>query len=300
MQRDLNDLEIFRAVVEHGSFTRAARKLALPVSTVSRRIARLEDSLQVRLLQRTTRRLSLTDAGRIYHERVSRTLEELKSVERELSACRAEPQGRVRLSAPADVVSLVGVLADFLDLYPQVRVDLDLSNRRVDLVAEEFDVALRGGALADSTLVAHQLLGGHLLLVASPSYLEKRGVPREAKDLTQHACVLQSRTSDGTTWTLGSGNRTVRVPVQGRLATNHLTGVLSATLRGLGIALVPSTAAERYLQSGALRQVLPELRVEGGGLHIVYPSRRYLAPAVRALVDYLKTHFSEALVSAGV
>lgn len=287
---DLNDLEVFARVVEQSGFSRAARELGVPASTVSRRVARLEESLGVRLLQRTTRKLHLTDAGRAYFERVSRALRELEHAEVSLRAVQGTPRGVVRMTTVNEPF-IEDLLWDFLEQYPDVTLEIDKSHRRADLIAEGFDLAIRAGTLPDSSLVAHKLMSSGPIVVAAPSYLEARGTPANVSELRDHECVVLGTSATAATWTVNGAKGEVRVNVSGRVAVNNFQSAVDACRRGLGIGMFPRHFIEPWLQNGELKEILPEAVPSPNGLFIVYPSRNLVAPAVRALIDHIKKTF---------
>ena len=264
----------------------AGRAMGLPTSTVSRRVARLEDHLGARLLHRTTRKLSLTDAGHVYYDRGSAALADLEAIERSLADRQGEPRGRIRMTAPLGLAGLSPLVTQFLKAYPDVEIDLDLTNRRVDLIQEGYDLAIRGGRLRDSSLVARHLAEIAFVLVASPEYLERCGGPKGVAELRHHDCVILGSRADQATWTLEVRQRRIRVPVSGRFASNHWDGVRDAATSGLGIALLPEPHAREALHSGQLRRILPSARAPGGDFWVVYPSRRHVPAAVRGFVDF--------------
>lgn len=288
---DLNDLEVFARVVEKSGFSRAARELGVPASTVSRRVARLEEGLGVRLLQRTTRTMHLTEAGRIYFERISRALREIEGAETCLKQAQGTPRGRVRLSMISEAFA-DAVLYDFMDAYPEVVLEIDKSHARVDLVKEGYDLALRAGSLPDSSLVATKLMTSGPVLCAAPSYLKRRGTPKTASDLRDHDCVILGTSATAMTWVLSNQEGgTQRVSVSGRIAVNQFSTAVDACVRGFGIGLFARGFIEHLAESGELTLLLPELSPPPGGLWLVHPSNTLLDPAVRALIDYFKEAF---------
>lgn len=284
---DLNDLDVFCRVVEQAGFSHAAAELGVPASSVSRRIARLEESLGVRLLQRTTRTLHLTEAGQTYYDEVSRALSDIASAETSLQVTQGSPRGRVRVTTVSEPF-VEQVLYDFLERFPQVSLEIDKSHRMVDLVAEGFDLAIRAGALADSSLVAHRLLTSGPIVVAAPSYLKQRGTPKAIADLREHDCVVFAPRLSGATWTLRTSRGEAKVNVSGRVAVNGFLAAVEACCRGLGLGLFPRHFIEDRLATGELIEVLPEAAPSPTGLWVVYPSRTLVAPAVRALIDFIK------------
>lgn len=284
---DLNDIRVFLEVVNQGSFTAAGKILELPTSTVSRRISRLEGQLGARLLQRTTRKLSVTDAGRIYYQRSERALLALDEARQAVGEMQATPRGLLRMTAPVEMDALTSVIADFLTLYPDVQLILDLTNRYVDLVEDGYDLAIRAGELRDSSLVAKQIATARFVMVASPSYLKRRGVPKRIEDIRDHDCIIGAGQNTHTTWRLCSKNKMASIPVSGRLAVNHLGVILRAAQHGLGIARLPAGHCARGIEDGSLVEVLPGACPSMGKVSAVYPSREFMNPAVRALIDHL-------------
>jgi DNA-binding transcriptional LysR family regulator len=284
---DLNDVAVFARVVEAGSFTGAARLLGMPKTTVSRRIAELEREVGIRLLQRTTRSLNTTDAGRLYYEESSRALHAIEAANLRLADARAEPSGTVRVSAPVAFGSffLADTVFDFLAAYPHTKVELRLTDEKLNLVEEGIDLAFRTGALADSTLVARKLGSTHKILCASPAYLELRGVPAAAVDLSRHDCIISGHSIAGAQWALEGPRGPETISVSGRIAANTMQLAFGAALAGYGIAQLPAATTVAAIKEGRLRRVLNEYASSIGGLYAVYPSSRHLSPAVKAFVD---------------
>ena len=286
---DLNDVAIFVQVVRCGSFAEAARRLGVPPNTLSRRVQQLEAQLGTRLMQRSTRHLTLTSAGQVFLERCSGAVEGLMDAGEELLAVNQEPSGLVRVAAPADFFDFFAMewLTEFLAAHPKVRVDFVLSDGRADLIADRIDVALRGGILEDSSLFARKVLdAGNDGLVASPAYVARQGVPDTLQDLAGHDCLVFGHPSGKATWRVtGPDGAQAEVQVSGRFSGNTAQALRKAALAGLGIALLPSTLTQRDLRAGLLVPVLPEYRRQGHGVHMVYPSRRYLPLAVSAFMD---------------
>lgn len=294
MEQDLNDVLVFARVVEEGSFTGAANALGLPKSTVSRRISRLEDHLGVRLLQRTTRKLSLTDAGRLYFDRSVRIVAELEDAERAVSEMQEIPRGRLRVTAPVEMGERVWrMVFSFMKQYPEVQLDLDLTNRYINLVEEGYDVAIRGGSLSDSSLIARKLDDSVFTLVASPDYLARHGEPTSPEDLKDHDCILFSSRTAQTTWHLRDEGGQKKVRVKGRLAINHLELVKKAAIEGFGIAMLPDLFLETAIASGQLKPLFCGKGPKASGLYVVYPSTRHLAPKVRTFVDFLLENYKQ-------
>lgn len=278
---DLNRVAVFLRVVQAGSFTAAAAALGTQKSSVSRSVAALEADLGIRLLQRTTRKLALTDAGRAYHERARDALASLDEAREAVSSLGAEPRGLVRVTAPVD---LAGALADvttrFLRSYPAVRVETALTARVVDLVREGFDLAVRAGFLSDSSLMSRRLGDTDHGLFASPAYLDAAGRPRRLSDLERHECVLYRAGGTSATWRLTGPHGEEQVSVRGRIDTDEFALVRAMLLSGFGIGLAPVFLLAPLVESGDLERVLPKLALHGVSVHVVWPSRRFEPAAV--------------------
>jgi DNA-binding transcriptional LysR family regulator len=287
---DLNHVTAFVRVVHDGSFTAAARALGLPKSSVSRSIAQLEQDLGVRLLHRTTRKLHLTDAGTAFHNRVSRALADIDEASSAAGDLQRELRGPVRITAPVDlgVWAVAAIVARFVRRHRSVNVEVRLSARVVDLVAEGFDLAVRAGTLRDQSLIARRVGELELGLYASSRYLARRGAPRTIGDLAEHDCVLL-RTDAGTVaWKLTSSSGEEQlVEPHGSIAADDISFLKKAVLAGGGIALLPQFVGAREELSGKLVRVLPDWRLAGSALHVVYPSARYVPQRVVVFRDYL-------------
>ena len=285
-QADLNNVRVFLDAAGAGSFSAAARLYDLPPSTISRRVARLEAELGVRLFQRTTRALRLTEAGRAYSAHAGRALAELTAAQQAIGELRESPRGRVRISSPAGMGEVLwSVLTPFLREHPDVRVELDLSDRFVDLVAEGFDLAIRSTRDPGQSLVARRLTSGQRELFANPQYLEARGYPRTAKALADHDCILLGH-AERATWSLVSGGVTHKINVHGRLCVNEARMAARIAASGFGVALLARSLCEPYLADGRLVRILPRLTGGQSAVWLVYPDRR-LAAAPRAVAEHL-------------
>ena len=295
---DLNDVAVFVQVVRCGSFAEAARRLGTPPNTLSRRVQQLEAQLGARLLQRSTRRLSLTSAGQDFHDRCAGAVEGLLDAGQALMSGNAAPSGLVRVAAPADFFDFFPMewLAEFLAAHPLVRVDFVLSDARADLIADRIDVAIRGGVLEDSGLFARKALDAGLDgLVASPAYIAARGAPDRLEDLAGHDCVVFAHPSGRATWQLsGPDGADAEVQVAGRFSGNTVQALRKAVLAGLGIALLPSAMTRRELRACLLVPVLPQFHRRGHGVHLVYASRRHLPAAVSAFIDLVAARMGHA------
>ena len=282
------DLATFVRVVDAGSFTQAAKDLGVSTSQVSRSIARLEDRLATRLLHRTTRRLSLTEAGRALHERAGALLSELDDVEGALRDHGGAVRGTLRQTMPIHfgIRYVAPLTAKFAELYPDIRFDLSFDDRRVDLIAEGYDLAIRVANLSDSSLLARRLGRTRLLTVAAPSYLASRGVPTHPADLAGWDALVYSHDAAPSCWRVHGPDGEATVKVDNRFLANNLEGLMAAAIAGLGVARVPDAIATPEVRAGLLTRVLAEWEDEVP-VWAVYPPGRHLSPKVRTFVDFL-------------
>jgi DNA-binding transcriptional LysR family regulator len=287
---DLNRVSAFVRVVQDGSFTRAARALGLPKSSISRAVTQLEQDLGIRLLHRTTRQLHLTEAGAAFYERASRALGDIDEARAAASDMQAELSGVVRVTAPVDlgVWALAPIIARFVRKHPKIRVDLSLTSRVVDLVGEGVDLAVRAGPLRDSSLIARRVAGLQAVAYASPKYIERRGEPKTVKELASHDCVLFQATNGKTTWNLArEDGSSMSVDVTGPVSSDDLSFVRKAVMAGCGVGIVPSFLCVRAEARQLLVRVLPEWSLNGAVVHLVYPSSRFVPQRVVLFRDHL-------------
>ncbi|WP_421169539.1 LysR family transcriptional regulator [Aeromonas dhakensis] len=279
---ELELMGLFATVVEQGSFTGAAELLGMPKSSVSQKISRLESQLGVRLLQRTTRRLSLTPQGEVYVEQCRALLALARSANLAMARLRAAPAGRVRITAPeATGTLLLGrILAEFRALYPEVVLELTLCDEQLDLVGEGYDLALRAAPLKDSSLICRRIGQVPRHLVAAPAYLAAYGMPQQLSELGRYACLVHTSLP---VWPLQEGGWRP----QGACISNSLLALRELAINEGGIALLPHHVCEGDLASGRLQKVLPELAVPSNPFYLIYPSREHLAPALRSLMDFV-------------
>jgi DNA-binding transcriptional LysR family regulator len=285
---DLNQMALFVQVVQAGSFAEASRRLGMPPTTLSRQVAQLEDSLQARLLQRTTRKLTLTDAGRTLFDQSAAQIATLQDAASALAGHSQAPKGHVRVAAPSGFFDYfqMGWVAEFLAQHPGVQLGFVLSDGMADFIGEGIDVAFRGsGELPDSSLVARKVASSYLALAASPAYLAARAAPRTIDDLAAHDCICPAHTGGHGTWRLDGPDGPVQVAVKGRLGASTGQSQRKAAEAGLGICLQPINALQDSLRSGTLVGVLPGVASAPGGLFVVYPSRRHVPAAVTAFVE---------------
>ena len=285
----LGEMEAFVRVVEAGGFTGAAKLLSLSKSAVSKHVSSLEQRLGAQLLQRTTRKVSLTEIGHAYYEQAIRALAAAEEADSVASAMQATPQGHLRLTAPLSfgVRRLMPAIADFMRQLPNVTIELDLEDRFVDLMAENYDAAIRIGDLAASSLRARRIGDARLHLVASPGYLSRHGQPVQIEDLTRHELLAYTNVVRGGWRLRGPKGEERQIRPGRRLAVNNGDALVQAAEEGLGIALLPAFICEDAVGDGRLIEVLPEAEPEPLGIHVLFPPGRYMAPKLRALIDHL-------------
>lgn len=295
---DLNHVATFVRVVESGTFTAAAAALGLPKSSVSRGVTALEEALGVRLLQRTTRRLSLTEAGRQYFQQVRAALGGLDQANSAAADMGGEPRGTVRLTAPADFGEgmFPEIIAAFARRYPRIQLDVVLTGRRVNLIDEGFDLAVRAGKLEDSSLVARKVASTAFGLYAAPAYLERRGTPKRFSDLMKHECVLHRSARGIFPWRLSGPRGQEQASVSGTVTADSLQFVRGLVRGGVGIGLLPDLGVEEDVASGALVRVLPAYAQQGGALYVVSPPLRHVPSRVALLRAHLIAELSNRMV----
>jgi DNA-binding transcriptional LysR family regulator len=282
---DLDGIAVFVKVVQAGSFSQAAKLLNMPNSTVSAKVAALEKRLGVTLLQRTTRRLHLTEPGAGYFRRCLQALEGLQAAESELESERSETKGGLRLTAPVELGrgALPPVLDVLMKRHPAIEIDLIITNRLVDLVAENIDVAVRAGPLKDSGLIAKRFVLGQFGLWASPSYLKDNSVPRNPDDLKEHNC-LQFAPFTGRKLQLTNGRERAQIALAGRITADDFEALRALAVLGWGIALLPSFLCAEEVKERKLVSVLPNWRGDSVTISVVYPAQRFVSPKIRAFI----------------
>ena len=288
-------MKLFVEVARRDGFTPAARHLGLSRAQVSKAVNRLEEHLGARLLNRTTRRVSLTAAGRVYFERCQAILEDIDELEDIAASDSGEPAGRLQISAPTSfgVLHLSRAIPAYLDRYPAVQVSLSLNDRFVDVVAEGFDLAIRIAELEDSGLVARRIAPNRLVFCAAPAYLEKHGEPRVPQDLAIHRCLVYSNELKPDLWRVSGPGGLESVRVSGPLCADNGDVLRSAALSGLGIALLPAFLVGADIRAGGLRQVLAAYCPPPIAINAVFPSRRFLSARVRSFVDFLVEYYRD-------
>jgi DNA-binding transcriptional LysR family regulator len=275
----------FVYVAEHESFTLASKKMAISTAQVSRQISALEQRLNVKLFYRTTRKVSLTEEGRIFYQHCRSVLDGLEAAERAIANLQTKPQGKVKLTAPVTYgeQQILPLVNDFMQQYSDVEVSAYLSNQQVDLVEEGYDLAIRLGKLGDSSMMAKKLGSRTNHVCASPEYLDKHGIPHSLSELIKHSCLLGSLDY----WRFREGGKEKNIRVTGRLRYNSGFSLVDAALKGLGIVQLPDYYVQQHLQNGDLVTLLDNYREPEEGIWAVYPQNRHLSPKIRLLVDYL-------------
>ncbi|WP_423173903.1 LysR substrate-binding domain-containing protein [Stenotrophomonas maltophilia] len=287
---EFEQITAFLAAVEHGGFTAAGQALGRDGSILSRRVTALEKRLGVRLMERTTRRLALTEAGEAFHQRMRGALHALQEIEQDTAAAATGVRGTLRIALPATFgrMWVAPILPAFLAAYPDLVVETAFEDRYVDLVAESFDVAVRIGTLTDSRLVARRLAPSRRLLCASPAYLQAQGTPVRPVDLARHACLGFSRLASHPLWHLRDGDKATAIRIAGPLVTDDAQSLVQAAASGAGIAMVSDWLAGPELCSGRLVPVLPDHPVENNEtVYLVHPSARLVPAKTRAFADWI-------------
>lgn len=293
----LAGMRLFAETVDSGSFSGASRKLGMAPSSVARGIGALEDTLGVRLLNRTTRRLSLTEAGRLYHERSRRILADIEEARLSVAQLEAAPRGMLRISLPVVFgrLHIIPALPDFLSTYPDLQVDISMTDAYVDLVEEGIDVAVRIGELRDSSLIQRKLAPSRRVLCASPAYLERVGRPACPAALRDHTALLYKSSGSRAVWRFRDAAGDHEIQVDGSLRANNADALHIAALAGVGITVLPVFMVGPDIRRGALEVIFPEVQFSqtslDSSIYAVFPYGRHLSPKVRAFVDFLAGRF---------
>ncbi|MEH6494935.1 MAG: LysR family transcriptional regulator, partial [Pseudomonas marincola] len=282
-------IPIFVAVVESKSFSGAARKLGVSKSAISKRISQLEDRLGTQLLHRSTRKLSLTEAGERYFVHASDALTAAQKAEDAALELQVTPKGRLKINVPMSFgrLHVAPVIADFLRLYPEIEIDMIMDDRVIDLIDGGYDIAIRAGTLSDSSLIARKLAPCHNVLCAAPAYLDTCGHPNAPSDLIDHNCLHYAYFSGSHEWIFYSSNEPVKVQTNGSYQVNNSEALLEATIDGLGIARFPTFIAGPHMASGKLTRLLPNYSLPEQSIYAVFPERQHLPLKVRVFIEYL-------------
>jgi len=289
-----SNLELFVKTIEVGNFSALGRQLDMAPSSISRQINTLEEELGVRLLQRTTLSISLTEAGQIYFERVSKILGDLEEAKLAITQLQVNPKGvlRLNIAIPFGERNIVPLLPEFLALYPDLKIDLALEDRAIDLVEERVDLAIRIGRLGDSSIVARKLADNQFVVCATQQYFEAHGLPKTPNDLTHHNCMINKNIHNSDTWQFRDGNTTQNISVSGNFLANTGGALYRAMLSNLGIVVLPTWFVGEDIQQGLLQVGLDDYEVTlpamtDSAIYALYPAGQYLPPKVRVFVDYL-------------
>ncbi len=291
----LDGIRTIIAVVETGSFTAASERLGISKALASKYVGEVEDALGVRLFNRSTRRLALTEAGRRYYDRALPLLEEFTELEDDVTGEQSNPQGLLRVSVPVTFgeMTLSPMIPSFLSQYPDMRVDLQLNDRMIDMLEDGIDVVIRIGGVDDSSLIARHIKTLPLILCASPAYLNKYGIPTSPQDICDHQCIIDSNFRIGKQWPIISPEGlSESIKVSSRVAANSPRAVKEIALAGGGIGMIPRFIVEDSLAAGSLQEVLPGYSTLEFGLFAIYPHRRYLSKKVRCFIDFLIAEYS--------
>ena len=289
----LDGVAVFVAVINAGSFTAAARGLGHSTSYVSKTITRLEKRLGSRLLNRTTRTISLTDTGRAYFERCSQIVIDAENAERSINQLQERPSGLLRINAPTSFSYkyLLSVLPQFMHQYPEVKLEVEFNDRLIDVIAEGYDVVIRISKIKDSNLVARKFTSSRAVVVAAPAYLERRGYPKQAEDLADHDCIAYSLLPSPTQWTFYKEGKRSIVTVEPRVMCNAAQIEVAMAVQGIGITRLPLFACEQEVARGELQIIMQEYDQLKLDVYAVYPHRQYLTTKVRVFVDFLVDAF---------
>jgi LysR family transcriptional activator of dmlA len=291
----ISEMQFFTLLARHGSLSSAARELDITPPAVTKRLAQMEQRLGVRLLNRTTRRLSLTSEGALYLEQAQRILADIREMEESVASHRAAPKGLLRVNATLGFgrTTIAPLVSAFARNYPDIELQLQLTDRPIDLVEEAFDLGIRFGTLPDTRLAARRILSNKRFLCASPAYLKRAGMPQTPDDLARHRCIIHRQNDEAWgIWRLVRGRREVSVKVRGALSSNDGDVVLGWALDGHGILLRSEWDLAKYLASGRLQVVLPDYMPPPADLFVFYASRKQLPAKVRVFIDFLVERFS--------
>ena len=288
-------IPVFVAVVENGGFAAAGRELGVSKSAVSKRITQLEARLGAQLLHRSTRKLSLTEAGERYLTHAVRALGAAREAEDAVSELQDDPKGRLKINAPMSFgrLHVAPLISEFLKRYPGTSIDMIMDDRVVDLVEGGFDLAIRAGTLPDSALIARKLAPVHNVMCAAPSYIEEHGMPKEPPDLLNHNCLHYAYSSDFHEWTFLGAQEPIKVQTDGNYQVNNSEALLEALIGGTGISRLPTFVAGPHIASGRLVRLLKQYRMPLQTIYAVFPERRHLPIKVRVFIEFLVERFCE-------
>ena len=290
----LNGIELFVKAIDSGSFSEVGRQLHVAPSSISRKINALEEELGVRLLQRTTRHLSLTEAGEVYYELVSEVLKSLDEAQLAITQLQATPKGTLRLNVaiPLGEHNIVPLLPEFLGLYPELKIDLTLEDQAIDLVEKRVDLSIRVGVLNDSSIVARKLAENNYVICGSPQYFDTHGIPETPSELAQHNCIINKNIYSGNVWQFTKGEDIENISVTGNFQANTGGALYNAIISHLGVSALPTWFVGQDISQGRLLRVLDNYEIDlpamaDSAIYALYPAGQYLSPKVRVFIDYL-------------
>ncbi len=292
----LTDIAVFVQVVDSGSFTAAAERLGMSKSVVSKYVTRLEDHLGARLLNRTTRRLSLTEIGRTFYEHSQSGLREIEEAEAEVSRLQGAPRGTLRLNAPMSfgILHIAPAIPDFIARYPELSVEMNLDDRQIDLVEEGFDLGIRIAELPDSSLVARRLAPCKHVVCGAPGYFRRHGIPRNPEELRNHNAITFKYQSSAREWHfISPAGTAVRIPVTGSIQMNNSLALRETLVREAGVSMIPTFIVGADIKEGTLRAVLTDHKTLELSIYAIYPQHRHLSPKVRAFVDFIADRITD-------
>ncbi len=297
----LNSIELFVKTIDEGNFSKVGRQLHMAPSSISRKINTLEAELGVRLLQRTTRNISLTEAGQVYYELVSKILNDLNEAQMAITQLQATPKGtlRINVAIPFGERNITPLLPEFLAMYPELKIDLTLEDRAIDLIEERVDLSIRIGPLSDSSVVARKLEENQFVVCGSPQYFESHGQPTAPNELSHHNCIINNNINSGNIWQFKKGASIENISVKGNLKANTGGVLYNAMLSHLGIAALPTWYVGEDIKQGRLQRTLADYEINlpamaDSAIYALYPAGQYLPPKVRVFIDYLIGKLSAA------
>lgn len=291
---DLNEMLVFTKVIEAGSFTHAAHSLGIPKSTLSRKVKLLEQRLGIQLINRTTRQVRLTELGEVYFQKSQKIIAEIEETELSVTHLQSMPRGTLKIAAPVDLgTALAPLFQEFIHTNDSINIRIHLSEEIVDLIGEDYDLAIRVGPLENSSLIARKIGSIPLKLYASPQYLKKRKLPTQPNDLSEHECLLFLENSERPLWVLNGPEGKKNIRVQGRLNSNNSLLIHSACLLGLGVGMIPTILCHKEVRQKKLIPILPQWYAEDNGIYVVQPPRAHTPPKVRAFLDFLEKNQSK-------
>lgn len=296
----LSALRLFRKTTELGSFAEAARISGITAAAVGKSIGELEAHLKVRLFNRTTRRMSLTEAGKLYYEQITPLIEQLEEADRSLTPHHNKPSGLLRVTAPLTmtIVSLSQSIPEFLERYPDITLELNLDDRQIDIIKDGYDIAIKGSDnLKNSSLIGRKFTTLNHVICASPAYFECYGTPREPADLRHHNCIRYNLSGHANEWEFRKGERTERIAIRGRYIVSSSFAVRDALCAGFGLSLIPVSYVRDDIAAGRLITALDDWQQVETGIYVFYPSRRHLAPKVRVFLDFLNEKLKETKIA---